>query len=1080
MSRHKENNPLSLPSQTRVNGSVFGLSKPAPSSDFFTDSMLEDTSKIPSPSPHKQPVTKPRRALAANLNRPLKVSRDSANTAHPSQSPHNGKKSRSRHQHHPPLLSRPSLNSSQQDLITPPQSRDGPELKSPTSDVSSPPMALTDVYQRIADEERLAEREVEDDENDENEDMFMEDGRRSPSIPVKSSSQRPLYAQGSPPARTLADSDKENAVNEQTGSLSEASGISFLQGLTDPRIAVTMTPHFTERANDLRRLQNISNKPILFNQGPRPSEIAEDQLSSTSTERKASGPPLTRIHTAPPERVNGASGTTRSPQLQDFEDESTSDELLDAEKEVKNRKLRRLLTQTRAPTGSAPAPLDRRYDDEHATQDNNTRRSVQSEPSVILQEQPSSMPDKNPVPATAKGLLSMWSRKASEQKSQRQDSSQIDWAGLGADVPLPSVENSNEPQGLDSQSDVTGSVRSQRSIDRLRRLDNDFTGMSFQVSESPPVRSRKVEDYVRKQEIANLSKKALTTSQLNAIREKDPREAHRRLSRSPSGDQLRSKQSVDSIISTRGPESAGQQVPDTPVVVYRSSTGSSSQKSNHDRQSSHEQLQRLARAMSTTPKGSPVPAPAKEQKLAEAAGGDLTQAPIASSSNAPEVHQETSNKPSVMATPKVIGAWTDTILPDTVRTVRTSRMPSRYAQTPHVSAGGWVDTPMQNGYRQSSALAPMTIEEVTEEVTTDAALQSEVDAQQAETEARSPTQLKRTLPPSAFSRALEEEKFDMGETTLDSINGLLNETTTILDQRKFTLQKQASSEAAEMLDNDELGFIDHLGGKLQEVAVSLHDTRKGISHLEKAFMRASSAPVAVSDDVNPAQATTRNQNGLVPVLYSTITFPIPLLFHQNPQRSKSQTPTNPLTTYLPFGKPTPLGWLVIAIWSWYILESLAAELYSHPLQAEHYIWPPLDAPEPMFPYVLPTVLLRGVGLDASFGAASSTAGGASGGGSGGIFWTILGPVYLLIRALYRIIAIQLGLTDGFVDDFGTGTSMAGNVNARNAMASATAAVTKGVKSALASAVTSGVAAGVGRGGADVGGEEWNMMNDEFI
>ena len=232
MSRNKENKPL--PSQTRVNGSVFGVSRLAPSSDFFTDSILEDTSRIPSPSPQKHALSKTRRAIPTH--RPLQVSRDSANTANRSSSPHNGKSQSIRHLQPAPPLKRPSPRSSQQELITPPQSRDGPDLRSPTSDVSSPPRGLTDVYQRIHDEEALADAGRESGSSDE-EEMVMQQDEESPSKSRKSSSQRSLVSKGSTPLAPVRDADKENRMDEQTGSLSEASGYSFLQQLTDRNAA---------------------------------------------------------------------------------------------------------------------------------------------------------------------------------------------------------------------------------------------------------------------------------------------------------------------------------------------------------------------------------------------------------------------------------------------------------------------------------------------------------------------------------------------------------------------------------------------------------------------------------------------------------------------------------------------------------------------------------------------------------------------------------------------------------------------------------------------------------------------------
>lgn len=1060
MLRSKENNPL--PSQTRANGSVvLGTSRPPPSSDFFTDSILEDTSRIPSPSPRKHAASKTRRAVVGS--RPLHPSRDSANAAHRSTSPQSGRSSK-RHLQPAPVLKKPSPKPSLQNLVTPPQSRRGQDLRSPTSDVSSPPRGLTDVYQRIQDEEDLAATARESDP-DEEEEMVLQQDVDLPAKPRKISSQRSLTSKGSTPVTMPVDSNKENMLDEQTGSFSDPTGMSFVRELKDPKIAFVLTPHYTERAQDRRKLQSISSRPILFNQGPKPSEIADDIHSAASSDRGSNGGRTGGQRPLGERMVNGVSkahsdtaaepghATTRvnplkraTPLSKDqevSEDEHTSNELRVVERELQNQKLKRLFSRATSASSRSASNSDR------GTDGNNTQESMQHKVRQQPQPQLEPTPMKNPVPATAKGMLSMWARKASEQRNQRPtDSSQIDWAGLGADVPLPSVEDGSTPQVTPPKPNVSASVGPQPSVDRLRRLDNDFTGLSFQVSESPPVRSkRSVEDYLRDQEMEGLNKKALATSRLDAIREKDPREAHRRLSRSPSAGQLKEMPSVESLsVAQQQPEPVGERVPDTPIVVYRSSSNSSkdaepsSQRLNHDRRSSHDQLQRLARAMSTTPRSSSDPPPAKEDKVDEV-DPDLDGEPqdtYASSANAPELQQEQPKQQTVLATPKVTGAWTDTILPDTAKTARqTGKAQSRFVKTPQVNAGGWIDTPMVNGNRQSSALAPMTIEEVTEDITSEVPPQTQTTSEKpapstgqpvfpVEAGTRSPPQAtKRQLPPSVLGHVLEDDTFDFGETTMDSLGHLLDDTTKMLDDRKLVL----SQEQADQVATDELGFIDHLGGKLREVALGLHDTRKGISNLERVFMRTSS-PLGITGQTAP-QST---DNSIFPVIYSTITFPIPLLFH--PQTNVQSS------SGLPFGRPTLLGYITLAIWTWYLAECFASELFSHPLQAERYVWPPSDSPEPAFPFVIPTLFLRMLGLNVDFGSV------------GGPFSVVFGPIFVLLRAMYRIVGMWMGWTDGFVDELGAG----------QAMKNATAAAVQAVKSAVETGL----------------GDDWSMMNDEVM
>lgn len=117
-----------------------------------------------------------------------------------------------------------------------------------------------------------------------------------------------------------------------------------------------------------------------------------------------------------------------------------------------------------------------------------------------------------------------------------------------------------------------------------------------------------------------------------------------------------------------------------------------------------------------------------------------------------------------------------------------------------------------------------------------------------------------------------------------------------------------------------------------------------------------------------------------------------------------------------------------------------AELYARPLYAERYVFPPPGVAEPEFPFVLPTMLYRWMfGRYGNYLLAPLF----------GIF-AVLGRV---VVAVYRVMAMALGWSDGFVDDDKT------------KMASATRAAARMVQSVLPGAE---------------GGEGWSMMNDEVL
>ena len=1071
MSRNKENKLL--PSQTRANGSVFGQVKAPSGGEFFTDSLLDDTSRIPSPSPVKSRNVASNQRRAFKSTRPLQASRSTVNTANRSSSPSNGKSRQQRKHLQPaPVLTRPSnFNSSQQELITPPQSRDGPaELKSPTSDVSSPPRGLTEVYQRIDDEEELAAAEREGGSSEEGSDMALPVDGQSPIRPIKNGvSRRSDSSRASTPVRGPRYPDKENRLDDITGTLSEGTGVSFLKGLTDQNIAASLTPAVSSHMKDMKKM-GISAKPITFNPGIKPSErFANDALD---LERKPAIPKPKAFTLAG--KVNGhRTGKAHSdtsieerprsqafklaglashqpvppPQEEDEDDgQSTDEELRRREKLFSvNRIVKRIGSKSpeKGLNGVNSRNLPLSKDPMEATGENAiddetgsvNLQSNQSEPSL------SRIPTRNAMPVMNRGVLDRWRRTSSEAKLQRapsftsQASSIVDWGAVDEEMPIPSIEQqeSDTPQVTPSRSEAPGSIRSQNSVDRLKRWENDFTGTSFQVSESPPVKSRKnVGDYVRESEIARLSKSAVTTNRLDAIRERDPREAHRRLSKSQSGTSLRKDAKDEEPTIETELEPAGERIPDTPVVVFRSSSGGqkeftkpNAERPSHDRSTPHDLMQRLSR-LSTTPRSSPAPLPKEAEAPQQTPDlqDEPTQDTYPSSVNAPEVQQETvDKKATVAATPKVTGAWTDTIFPDTIRTVKQrerEKEPSKYAQTPHVNAGGWIETPMPTGRRQSSAMAPMILEEMTEELDTDVVSKQPTEAakpNQPKDQSAAPVEMESNpeqavrLPRSAWASirnqqaqlriasqditdAIANDTLVLGDATLASLDEALD----LTDRDVTALIRMGAEQEARQQQNGNPGEsdtiqLDRLYSKLQALQTNIHTARTGISKLEKEVAKDPSSGSFLQQELFDLMAHLPQQPF---ISFSPLALFVPLLFHPPKQKSRLR----------PLGKPTPLGYKVLSVVAYYLLECFLSELFCHPLLADRYSWPSHAHGEPSFGLVMPTLLLRlvGVGRTPSFGA------------FGDAVWAVVVPVYTLLRAFYRVLAMWIGWTDGFVDD----------------------------------------------------------------
>lgn len=1152
MSRNKENNPFST---NQRNSHVATLTRQIPSDDFFTDSLI-DASLIPSPISHKASPAKPRRALG--VSKALQTAKDTGNKAKgTSLSEYTASRTNNSLKLAPSLSRKKSTSSLRTNgLSTPPrQSTQEHNVNSPT-EFSSPPGGLNESYQRIADEEDLAatEREVDSEEEDiegEQQDTFDVDAAFNPTQDVGDTGSSihalPVSAPTSDPENV--DTERETNVEGFVDNLSAPATLDFLQNeMTDRVLAAKLTPHVVDRAKDRARLERLrqSRIPIDFQNSPksqeydpsgshRRSDIANIASRGPITFDNvlgvgANGVPKaysdTSAESSPQHKLKAFSRATRAPSNQDAGVAEGSDAPSDVQgkervvafSKATNRKNQnsedldtqespapRVVAFSRANGRSRPYGATYEPEEDHRHPEGQFTESLASTTSDPL---PGSTPRSDRNIQAATNFLAKWRKETAERRSPKSQEpgghdSQVDWAAAAADVPLPSIEESSTPRETPPRSTLSSSLQKQRSNERVRRWENDFTGLSFQVSESPPVRSRSnLNESLREKEIEDLAKQALTTNRLDEIREKDPNVLVRKSSRSFSPEERR--QPVADIQGTPtsgksvGEENFGQSLADTPGLIYKSTNNSTGKlKSSPESQNSLDHLQRLARAVSTTPKQSPVSQETARDEKEDSEVREFNMATSMEDDKKPGSSQGGHNSiPSandkVTATPKVVGAWTDTILPETVKTAKQPQRVPNYMQTPHVNAGAWIDTPLVNGNRLASAPIPLIIEEVTEELTNgDIVEKDEVEdpqeeLQQAEvakedpvaTEIEPVAQGQIILPPSALTNVLNEAKqkrlmsrditdvredtLNLGDATIQSFEELLTDAADITAdltnliktgaEEEFMRQRLAECEGDEDSTTAEVAFLGHLTSRMERLMSSLHEARKGISRLEQKVSHAplleeqrpeEQAVIALpgpnqlcvvcggKDDPRLHQHAI-NTNSLFPISYSTFTLPIPLLFYPR-RRDQGQI--------LP--RPTWLGWLTLALWTWYIAECTMCELYARPVYAERYAWP--VAPEPEFPFVLPTMLWR-------WSHADTLAPG------------LLGTAWRLAVAVYRVIGMALGLLDGFVDDVRSG--VVGRVGGTGG-----GGIAEATKSALhaAKSLVPGLA-----------GDDDSMMNDEFI
>jgi hypothetical protein len=992
MSLNKENR-----SSRRANASLLSVDRTPQnqSEDFFTDSLL-DASKVPTPSPKRQPFHKTYKERRAIGNSIALRSAWQSNGSDSLSDTDRGNPST--YQLRPTELPSPGRSPSPlrqfNGTSTPP-----PEI-SPTSPsiVSSPAHGLDETYKRIAEEEDIAAQEGQLEDEDEytdsiyhNEDHGLGQDTHHSDKSQASELEHKLHDD------RIIDRDKENVPLEDGTVPTQVSDMSFLEGLTDQGLAAKLTPHAVQAAKDRALLAKASQRqtPINF-KGTKNGPTLSERL------RRKSISEIDKI----------------TPQEEQKDPQDDTDDF-------------------REPPPNVP------------------RSWVKARPEkdwMIRSRQKRQQGRMSPMSSPGFG------------------SSQVDWAAAAAEVALPSVEDDFIPKETVSKNPSPATLHSQRSLDRVRQWElNDFTGQSLQVSDSPPVRPRtKVVDQIQQREIERLEKQAVTSNRLGQYRKReDPNVLIRKLTRrksldtypipEPSATPPPSGFHPSLIKAITVPESSqtskevkltdnGEPIPGSPIVIYRSTSISSNSTSKDNGRPSggkkalDDQLARLARSESSSPKpslsledrSSPEPA---EEKAKDSAPEAEREEPVAhyaliekvvkenqeaarraessrqSSKEFPE--EETTPKANRIAesakTPKVIGAWTDTILPDTVlRTIR-KRENDSHGQTPHVRAGGWIETPAPEGKRQSSALAPIPIEEdENEDIPVPEGLTNGISKPQEEPKSEGQGTALGSLLARAKSRLTAPEEqtpesndtLRLGDSTINSMEDLLT-----LDNAELTtlIRMGAESEAREQLIRDHLGaepiaeaqLLERLSGKLHALRTNIHDARKGISKLEH---QVATRPETTSGSSTALthQSYTCHTCGAPSSTYLisiTLPFAIPHLLH-----------TRQPGEYLP--RPTWLGWLTIMSWLWYLAESAMLNAYGHPLYAYNsYIWP--VEPEPYFPLVLPTMLWRW-------------------GGRGVLRW-LLGPVWWVCVAVFRVIGQMVGWTDGFVDDGINGVPVVGRV-----------------------------------------------------
>lgn len=995
--------------------------------EFLTDSL--NTSYIPSPSPPKSPTrqdvrARPRqtlinsRSLAAAFKATPQVVNDENRPISSSSSDH---KSTSH-----PLKPRPTQSipraksrSPSKPARSPVRARTPNPLRgralsftSPAASDSSPPRGYAEAYQRIVEEENLAQEEsVEDmeditgydfNEQDRSQDldnMRLQRIQHSASpVSLKASrraSPRGVNGRG---AQGEVD-DKENIGHDSDGE----SSASYMENITD----TSMDSGSSQYAKDLQRLQGaLNNGKKAFSKARVGDRVG---LTIENLQRKGSNDSLGSAFSAGSLSNRGSDPSVNVPKAWGRKAKPGKDWL----SRINNR------------SGKLTGDVPKR----HSSGDQIIAANQKRE----------------------------WAEPIDE------------WVATASEVPLPSVEGSSQTASSSQGSTPTTAVHRSSSLDR-RRLwevnDDEFTGRSFQVSDSPPIRIRTgALDRIREQEIEYVEKRAVATSRLGELRKTSSAPSPRRRigfqeaqgddsdglgeaspQRQASGKSPRQSEQLDpdqGDAPEPTPDGTGEAIPDTPIVIYRANsngTVSSSEKSarqpelkaqksrrpSHGRKDSHDLLKRLAKATSASP--SPAKQSNEPDQSISLEGQDQIQ-------QTPQNPRPTSD----LMTPVVTDAWVNQTMEDMPQV--SSADVNLNLKTPLVT-GAWIDTPLPTGGRGPPMPTPSDAQDQKElgngnlgaaelihrlspnAITERPKLQSQAPLkysgpplpksalQEIINDARAPKQEKQPKRTSSNSESEEDPTLHLGDSTIQSLEDLIvndEDFSTLLaptpsspDTEPSSSEPSPSSQAVTTTSRSsrlsDLQSYTHLLSRLTNLAPSLRASKNQIASLERTISSSPPQPQTTPHPNNQTECTEAGEfhdfiwpchrcgcpgrmdppPDLQPLLdhLTSITVPIPRLW----RRGRHRRP-----------RLTNLGLVTLLACALYCAEMYARARFCHPVYARSMVGYGVDIHAPRPPFVLAKVLYRYTSLG-----------------------TVVAPFYHLVRVLIKLIASLVGYLAGLV------------------------------------------------------------------
>lgn len=983
----------------------FAPSQQAP--DFFTESL--NTSYAPSPSPARspskrqngQPATRNASGSGHSLAAVFKATSNNSENQRPSTLPsfdqnhpllHYDSKPRSNQNDVRPRSSPANPVLGQNERTRTPSPARGRQLSivSPVSSQhsqSSPPRGLAEAYQRIVDEESLAQEESADDQMDaygydfaedaEETEMLGLNGAPDPMSPTSLKASRKASRENTPMGDYL-----ENKENTLHGSANESQR-SSLDNITDRSLDSAISQH----NKDAQRLDGALRSNVkIFSKARLGEKVG---LTVENLRRK----------NASAESLGSAFGENLSSRGSD-------------------------------PSLNLPKAWGRK-----AQPSKDWLSRINSKSGRLTGDVPKKQKADSPIIA--------------ESENRDWDEPIDSWIQAAADVPLPSKENgsSQTPRTSSQIMPKTAHGTSRGSVSGWN-VNADFTEQSLQVPNSPPIRIRsRSPDERRNREIGELERRGLTRNRLGEIRTKSSVQQTRENQATPQGSKRSSSRSSIEPGSRRRESHGGlqatikgdgEQIPDTPVVVYKNNSDSSesrksgrkedrSQRPQHERHDSRDILQRLARATSASPASSTgaskTEAPQPHQPSHTDDDSERQRASEPASTKSVDETPQPSKSSTRLKTPQVTGAWVDG---NPAEETPGSSMPNVNLKTPLVT-GAWVDTPLPAGGRGPPMPTPNVEDdkdfilegnELRKLATSDlikklspksdsfpamrntsrplpkSALESVLNAAKASLESKPSPHF------ASNSDSDEDPPLHLGESTVQSLEEIFANDTSFPSPPSPPASGEDSSSPTTSLKP----YSRQLS-RLNSLLPSIRDARKHISQLERAVASNSKALTTspsqnqdvcteageFHDFIWPCERCGCSSGGRPP----TISKPLPSLitFHITENLT---TLTLPIPRLWRWDHPeswrprlTWLGLILLWGWIWWVAEGVMCDIYCHP----RYAWTmegygvDINAPEP--PFVLEKMLWRWMSLDG-----------------------IIRPVYVLLRAVVRLGAQIVGYLAG--------------------------------------------------------------------